>query len=29
VRGLGRFVEVEAISHSGRVRRIREQARNF
>jgi len=29
VRGLGRFVEVEAISRSGRVRRIREQARNF
>jgi len=29
VHGLGRFVEVEAISHSGRVRRIREQARNF
>jgi adenylate cyclase, class 2 len=29
VRGLGRFVEVEAISRSGRVRRVREQARNF
>ena len=29
VRGLGRFVEVEAISRSGRVGRIREQARNF
>ena len=29
VRGLGRFVEVEAISRSGRVRRIREQARKF
>ena len=29
VRGLGRFVEVEAISRSGKVKRIREQARNF
>ena len=29
VHGLGRFVEVEAISRSGRVGRIREQARNF
>src|SRR5439155_18630366 len=29
VRGLGRFVEVEAISRSGGVRRIREQARKF
>ena len=29
VHGLGRFVEVEAISRSGGVRRIREQARKF
>ncbi len=29
VRGLGRFVEVEAISHSGDLRTIRKQARRF
>jgi len=29
VRGVGRFVEVEAISRSGRVRRIRQQACDF
>jgi len=29
VRGLGRFVEVEAISRSRKVKKIREQARRF
>ncbi|HEV2351624.1 MAG TPA: class IV adenylate cyclase [Terriglobia bacterium] len=29
VRGLGRFVEVEAISRGGRVAKVREQARKF
>jgi adenylate cyclase class 2 len=29
VRGLGRFVEVEAITHRGDLRRIRAQARKF
>jgi adenylate cyclase class 2 len=29
VRGLGRFVEVEAISRRGNVRKIRQQARRF
>ena len=29
VRGLGRFVEVEAISHSGSLVKVRRQARRF
>jgi predicted adenylyl cyclase CyaB len=29
VRGLGKFVEVEAISRTGEVRKIRAQARKF
>jgi adenylate cyclase class 2 len=29
VRGLGRFIEVEAVSHSGSLKKIRAQARKF
>ena len=29
VRGLGRFVEVEAITHSGSLAKVRKQARKF
>jgi adenylate cyclase class 2 len=29
VRGLGRFIEVEAVSHSGGLKKIRAQARKF